>query len=94
MDVLVVVPDRTQHVGDVMVIEPIEGASSGAAHRNEPSLPEQAQLMRRRARRKTRRLDELLDGALAVQHRPEQPKPATGAERSHRLGERIGLFDG
>ena len=88
------VPDRTEHVCDVMVVQPVEGAPSVTPNGHEASLPEQAQLMRGSAGRETRRLDEFINSALAVQHRPEQAQPAAGPERSHALGERIGLLDG
>jgi hypothetical protein len=93
MRVLVVMTDRRQELGDVVIVQPVVRMARVAANSHQSSLPKQAQLVGGGARREPGRLDELLHRSLAVEHRPQEPQSAPSAERAHRLGERLGLGD-
>src|SRR5215210_5463484 len=90
---LVMVSNRAEQVGDVVIVKPVVGVATRAADRDEASVPEQTQLVRRRARRDAGGFDELLHRALAAEHRPEQPQATAGTESSHCLREHLGLVD-
>jgi hypothetical protein len=90
--VLVVVAQRREQVGQVMVEEAVVGVAAVAADGDEPRLAQQPQLVRRGAVRHPDLRGEVLDRALTVQQRPQQPQPAGRAERAHRLGELLGLL--
>lgn len=85
--------DRGEQVGDVVVVQPVEGVPACPADADQTLLAQEPQLMGGRARRDAGRRDELLDGLLLLEHGPEQPEPARCAERSHRLGKGLGLLE-
>lgn len=87
------VADRTEQVGDVAVVQAVVSVPAGAANGDETPLPEQAQLVRGRARGEPGRLHELLHRALAGEHRPEQPQATAGTEHAHCLCKRFRFLE-
>jgi hypothetical protein len=90
--VLVVVAQRGEQVGQVVVEEPVVRVAAVAPDGDEPQLAQQAQLVGDRALLHVDGRGELLDGALAVAQRPQQPQAARGPERPHRRGQARGLL--
>ena len=86
-----VVSDRGQQLAHVLIVQAVVGVAAVAPHGDETALAEQPQLLRGGARGEPGQLDELLDGALAAKHRPEQAQATRGAEGTHRLRQRFGL---
>ena len=92
VDVLVMVADRRQEVGNVVVVEPVVGVSALAADGDKPGLAKEAKLLRSRARCQPGTFGEFLDAALAAEHRPEEPEAAACPEGAHCFSEGIGLL--
>jgi hypothetical protein len=90
--VLVVVAQRGEQVGQVVVEEPVVRVAAVAPDGDEAQLAQQAQLVGDRALLHVHGGCELLDGALAVAQRPQQPQAAGRSERPHRLGQASGLL--
>jgi hypothetical protein len=89
--VLAVVAQRGEQVGQVMVEEPVVGVAPVAAHGHEPLLAQETQLVGDGRLLHADPCGEVLDRALAVQQRPQQPQAAGRAERAQRLGQARGL---
>ena len=93
MDVLVMVSNRLQQVGHVLVMKAVVRVSPNATDSDQPPLPKEAQLVGSRARFQFRRRSELLHRALARQHRIQQSQATCGPESAHRIREFRRLFE-
>jgi hypothetical protein len=92
--VLVVVAQRGEQVGQVVVEQAVVRVAPVPADGHEPQLAQQPQLVGDGRLLHADLPGEVLDGALAVQQRPQQPQPAGRPERAQRLGQALGLLGG
>jgi hypothetical protein len=91
MGVLVVMANRRQEIGEVMVIDGVDDVPAIAPCTDQPERAEQPEVMRCRARAQIRRGGELLDGPVAAEQLDEHTESSRGRERLERLGEILRL---
>lgn len=76
VNVLVVVADRGEQFGDVVVEEAVVRVATSSLDSHETSLAQDAQLLGGGARSEARGFDQLLDRAFGAQHGPQQEQTA------------------
>lgn len=86
-----VVANRRQEVGDVVIVQPIMEVTAFAVGDYEVQLPEGPQLLGDGSRLHLDGGGELVDGAASLEKGVEKAHPAAGAEDLHALRDRGGL---
>ena len=88
---LVVVADRGEQVGDMVVIQRVVGVAARSARANQPQAAKDPQVVRGRAGTELRRFRQLLHGALGADELGEHPQATGGGQRLQGLGELLCL---
>lgn len=89
---LMVVTHRREQIRQVMVMQPVVGATPLPTDHHETQLAQQAQLMRNGALLHADDRCQLLDGPLCAEQRPKQLQATRRPERAHRLGQKLRLL--
>ena len=87
-----VMADRREQIGDVVVVERIADVTAVAAPAHQPQRPQKPQVMRGRTQAQAGGSSELLDGAVPIEKLGKKPQAGRRAERLQGLGELAGLL--
>jgi hypothetical protein len=86
-----VMTDGREQIGDVVIVQRVEGVATRAPCPHEPQAAQDPQIVRRRAGAEVDGGGELLDRTLAVEQRREHAQSAGRGQGLEDLGDVVGL---